>query len=191
MSIEMRVKWLLYVFNQNREKGFNFFPVILVMFILTSAAYFFILPEFVTSPTSGVSRSALRGRQFEGKHYVSSINKAQQAYYTENATFVRQSNAEGWGSLAVGIKTQTSNYKYSISPIGTDGVNAFADASKINKTFKNYTGVVGLVRDPTNLRKKIQQAILCETYKAGDVPMPGEVTETEVKCPPNSYPLFR
>ncbi|MFB2934984.1 type IV pilin-like G/H family protein [Aerosakkonemataceae cyanobacterium BLCC-F154] len=191
MSIEMRVKWLLYVLNQNREKGFSFFPLILVMFILTIAAYFFILPELVTSPTSGVSRGATRGRQAEGKQYVSSINKAQQAYYTENATFVTQSNAEGWGSLAVGIKTQTTNYKYSISPIGTDGVNAFADASKINKKLKNYTGVVGLVQDPENRGKKISQAIVCETYKAGDVPMPGEVTETEVKCSPNSYLVVR
>ena len=189
MSIEIRVKWLLYVLNQNREKGFNFFQLILAMFILIVAAGYLILPEFVTSPTSGVSRSANKGKQAEAKQYVSSINKAQQAYYTKNATFVTQSNAEGWGSLAVGIKTQTINYKYSISPIGTDGVNAFADASKINKKLKNYTGVVGLVQDPENRGKKIPQAIVCETYKAGDVPMPGEVTETEVKCPPNSYPL--
>ena len=88
-------------------------------------------------------------------------------------------------SLAVGIRTQTANYKYSVSPIGKNGVSTFA--IPLNKSLKGYTGVVGLFG--TNPRDKITQGVVCETKKAGDLPMLGEVTATEVKCPGNSNPL--
>ena len=182
MNIELRVKWLLFILNQNREKGFNIYLEILVILaLLMLGGAYVLLSSF---PPQEVRST--RGKQAEGRQYVSSINKAQQAYYTENAKFVTENTPEGWASLAVGIKTQTSNYKYSISPIGKEGVNTFADATQINKKLKNYTGVVRLVEDPNNPGKKISQAIVCETYKAGDIPMPGEVTEKEVKCPRNS-----
>jgi len=149
----------------------------LILGILVASA----LPSFRTQGKCG--------SQPEAKQYVSSTNKAQQAYYTENDSFVTGSDAAAWGSLAVGIKTQTANYKYSISPIGKNGVNVFGDASQISKALKNYTGVVGLVEDPNNHGNKISQAIVCETKNAGDAPMPGEVTAREVKCPNNSNPL--
>lgn len=154
-----------------------------ILFLLILAAAFFALPSFLPSHPRNVNR----GKQAEGKQYTSSINKAQQAYYVENGKFVTENSPEGWERLAVGIKTQTINYKYSISAIGKDGVNTFADASQINKALKSYTGVVGLISDPTNPGEKIGWAIICETKNAGDVPLPGEVTATKVKCPDNSY----
>jgi len=178
MNIELRVKWLLFILNQNREKGFNIYLEILIILALVMLGGAYVLSSFLPN--------AIIGKQAEGKQYVSSTNKAQQAYYTENGKFVTESTPKGWETLAVGIKTQTSNYKYSISPIGKDGVNTFADARQINKKLKNYTGVVGLVLDPNNPGKKTLQAIVCETYKDGDIPMLGEVTEKEVKCPRNS-----
>ncbi|XWK88148.1 MAG: type IV pilin-like G/H family protein [Phormidium sp.] len=120
-----------------------------------------------------------KGKQAEGKQYISSINKAQQAYYTENGTFVTENTPEGWASLGVGFRTQTANYKYSISPNGKNGVNALADAT--DKALKSYTGVVGLFGTGADA-DKTTQAIVCKTEKAGDPPMPGIVTATEVKC---------
>jgi type IV pilus assembly protein PilA len=176
MNTELRVKWLLYILHQNREKGFNWIGLLIVMLILGILAAI-ALPSFLSQPN--------RNKQAEGKQYISSINKAQQAYYTEFGTFVTENTPEGWGSLAVGIRTQTTNYKYSISAIGKSGVNAFA--IPLNKNNKGYTGVVGLFG--TNPRDKTTQAIVCETKNAGDAPMPGEVTTTEVKCGSNSNPL--
>ncbi|OKH30088.1 hypothetical protein NIES2119_31585 [[Phormidium ambiguum] IAM M-71] len=184
MNIELRVKWLLFILNQNCEKGFNDFQLISTLILVVGFSIFVL--DFISGYMPSNPRNINKGKQAEGKQYVSSINKAQQAYYTDNAKFVTENTPEGWASLAVGIKTQTSNYKYSISPIGKEGVNTFADATQINKKLKNYTGVVRLVEDPNNPGKKISQAIVCETYKAGDIPMPGEVTEKEVKCPRNS-----
>lgn len=78
----------------------------------------------------------------------------------------------------MGLETEPANYKYSISLIGKDGVNIFA--IPLRRELKGYTGVVGFIR-PNKLK-----AIICETKKAGDAPMSGEVTITEVECPRNS-----
>lgn len=109
-------------------------------------------------------------------------------YYIENGTFVSTSDAAAWGSLAVGIKTQTANYKYSISAIGSEGANAFADASQISKALRNYTGVVGLVAPVAGVAKT-SQALICETKNAGEAPTAGSVGTTEVQCPGNASPL--
>lgn len=165
--------------QKNTEKlttPFGFLVFLQLVAILASIGSILgglILPSFLGQ--------ANKGKAAEGKQYVSAINRSQQAYYTENGKFVTESTPEAWASLAIGIKTQTSNYKYSISPIGKNGVNAFADATQINKTLKSYTGVVGLVT-PVPGADKTTQAIVCETEKAGDPPMPGIVTATEVKC---------
>ncbi|MFB2935921.1 type IV pilin-like G/H family protein [Aerosakkonemataceae cyanobacterium BLCC-F154] len=169
--------------QKNTEKlttPFGFLFCLQLVAILASVSSILVIPRFLSQ--------AEKGKQAESKQYVSSMNKAQQAYYTEFGTFVTENTPEGWGSLAVGIKTQTSNYKYSISPIGKNGVNAFADASQISKALKSYTGVVGLVA-PVPGADKTTQAIVCETNNAGEAPMPGEVTATEVKCGSNSHPL--
>ena len=176
MSTELRVKWLLYIWHQNREKGFNWIGLIVVMLILGLLAAI-ALPSFL-------SRGG-KAKINEGAAYTSAINKAQQAYYTENGKFITQNTPEGWASLGVGIKTQTTNYKYLISPIGKSGVNAFA--IPLNKNNKGYLGVVGLFG--TNPRDKTSQAIVCETKNGGEEPIPGEVTATEVKCGSNSHPL--
>jgi len=178
MNTEFRVKLLLYIQNKNNNRGFTFWELIIILFVLGLLAAI-VLPSFLNQ------RHSL---QPEAKQYVSSINKAQMAYYTENGSFVTGSDAAAWGSLAVGIKTQTTNYKYSISPIGKNGVNVLADASQITKALKSYTGVVGLVA-PNAKAEKTSQAIVCETKNAGDAPMPGEVTATEVKCPSNSIQI--
>ncbi|MFB2880291.1 type IV pilin-like G/H family protein [Floridanema aerugineum] len=176
MRTELRVKWLLYILHQNRDRGFTFWELIIILFIL-GLLVAIALPSFLPD--------TVKDKQAEPKQYVSSINKAQQAYYTENGTFVTENTPAGWASLAVGIKTQTANYKYLISSIGEDGINAFA--IPLNKNNKGYTGVVGLFG--TNPRDNTTQAIVCETNKAGEEPIPGEVTATEVKCGSNSHPL--
>ncbi|MBE9228130.1 protein kinase [Phormidium sp. LEGE 05292] len=168
--------------QKNTEKlttpfGFLVFLQLVAILASIGSMYYSFTYSF-TVFTSCLSQCG-KGKQAEGKQYVSSINKAQQDYYTENGTFVTESTPEAWASLGVGIKTQTTNYKYSISPIGKNGVNAFA--IPLNENVKGYLGVVGLFG--TNPRDKTSHSIVCETKKAGDPPMPGIVTATEVKCP--------
>ena len=175
MNTELRVKWLLYVLNKNNNRGFTFWELIIILFILGLLAAI-ALPSFLSQPSH---------RHYpEAKQYTSAINKAQQAYYTENGQFITQNTPAAWASLGVGIKTQTSIYKYLLSPNGKNGVHAFA--IPLGNHLKGYQGVVGLVQDPNNPRKKISQAIVCENNKNGEAPIPGEVTATEVKCGSNS-----
>ncbi|AFZ08264.1 hypothetical protein Osc7112_3927 [Oscillatoria nigro-viridis PCC 7112] len=50
-----------------------------------------------------------RSQQSEAQQYVSSMNKAQQAYFAKKRLFSSSVNA-----LELGIKTETTNYKYSV-----------------------------------------------------------------------------
>lgn len=178
MNIELRIKWLLFILNQNREKGFNIYLEILVILVLIILGGLYVLSGFLPDDISG--------RQAEGKQYVSSINKAQQAYYEENGTFMTENSPAGWERLAVGIKTKTTNYKYLILSSGQNEVSAIA--VPLRKNIKGYTGVTALLSPVDNAKKisQVTQAIVCETHNVGDVAILTEVTKTEVKCLHNS-----
>ena len=101
-------------------------------------------------------------RQSEGKQYVGSMNRAQQAYYAEKVAFATSIDA-----LGLGIKTETNNYKYSIRATKKA---AFNYALAKDKNLKNYFGGVFLVDakelDPNADRDEMTTAtILCETEK--------------------------
>lgn len=180
MNIEMRLKYLLYLCQKERDRGFTIIDVVVAIAI-------FGLLTLATLP-SQISQ-AQNSKEAEGRQYVASINRVQQAFYLENGTFVTQNSPEAWGSLGIGIKTQTSNYKYSISPIDNIGVNAFVDASVINKHLRNYTGVVGLIA-PSAQSEKTTQGIVCQTKDPGAAPARGTVSGAEVVCPGNARPII-
>lgn len=109
----------------------------------------------------GTSTSWLMNvKQGEGKQYVGSMNRAQQAYFYENnalATFV--------DALGLGIKTETNNYKYSLRVTQTASFHYAA-----SKTLKNYVGGVFLVPakkiDPNARQEEMTTVtILCQTEK--------------------------
>ncbi|XZO00375.1 MAG: type IV pilin-like G/H family protein [Microcoleus sp.] len=73
----------------------------------------------------------------EAKNYVSSMNKGQQAYFAENSVFGTSVEA-----LGLGIKTETTNFKYSVS---TSKKAAFNYGVSKQKEFKSYVGGVFVV----------------------------------------------
>jgi type IV pilus assembly protein PilA len=75
-------------------------------------------------------------KQSEGKQYVSSMNKGQQAYFVENSFFATSVDVFG-----LRLKTETNNYKYSIRVTKTA---SFHYAIAKSKTLKNYVGGVFL-----------------------------------------------
>ncbi|MBE9225531.1 prepilin-type N-terminal cleavage/methylation domain-containing protein [Phormidium sp. LEGE 05292] len=175
MNIELRLKYLLYLCQKERDRGFTIIDVVVAIAILG-------LLTLATLP-SQISQ-AQNSREAEGRQYVSAINKAQQAYYAQHSIFVINTDPIAWGSLGVGIKTQTSSYKYLISAIGNNGVNAFA-APMLPNVLRSYTGVVGLIA-PDPQGEKVTQAIVCETKNPGNYPKSGIVTRTKVQCPDNA-----
>jgi type IV pilus assembly protein PilA len=100
--------------------------------------------------------NANKAMQSEAKQYVSSMNRAQQAYYAENSAF--SSYIPAW----LGIKTETNNYKYSTRATQTAAFN-YGVAKK--PELKSYVGAVFLVPAYPNAAKNemMTTSILCET----------------------------
>ena len=123
---------------------------------------------------------AVRGRQAEARQYVSAINKAEQAYYTENGRF-----SSNWSQLGVGIRTETANYTYRISNLSARSVRVTA-AAKDNR-LKSYTGAVVIVGAGNDLTS---QSVICESNTATRTPpaMP-RLVRNNIQCAASSTKL--
>lgn len=106
-----------------------------------------VLPSFLNM--------ANKAKQSEAKQYVSSMNKGQQAYYAENTKF-----STSIAALGLGLKTETTNYKYSVRATKQAAFNY--GVSK-QKTEKSYVGGVFL------FPAKTTSSILCEADDRGTI----------------------
>ena len=93
----------------------------------------------------------------EGKQYVGSMNKAQQAYYAENGEFTNSVP-----NLGLGIRSETANYKYSIS---TENQAVFNYGVSKQGKLKSFVGGVFLIGDATTEIRTVR--ILCQTKTNG------------------------
>ncbi|MEG4810834.1 type IV pilin-like G/H family protein [Microcoleus sp. F8-D3] len=89
------------------------------------------LPSFLGASNRGKDKTV------EAKQYVGSMNRAQQAYFAEKNAFGTSVDA-----LGLGIKTETTNYKYSLRATKKAAFN-YGVSKK--KNLKSYVGGVFLV----------------------------------------------
>ena len=94
----------------------------------------------------------------EAKQYLSSMNKAQQAYYAEKSNF-----ATSMAALGIGIKTETTNYKYSLR---VTKKSAFNYGLSKQKKLPSYVGGFLLVTDGD---AKTTSSILCKSDSPGTI----------------------
>ena len=125
------------------------------------------LPSFLVS---GCQECKSKTR--EAKLYVGSMNKAQQAVFIEKSAFATSVNA-----LGLGIKTETTHFKYSIRATKKAAFNY--GVAKDNN-LKSYVGGVFLVPaknfEPSAAKEKITTtSILCEADSPGTI-KPAEPT---------------
>ena len=145
MKTEFKAKFLQHINKKRQDQGFTLIEllvVIIIIGILSAIA----LPAFLNQ--------ANKAKQSEAKQYVASMNKGQQAYFAENTKFGTSVEA-----LGLGLKTQTTNYKYELTVAADDSkANAMATPSN-TATLRAYGGAVSLVDAG---EAKTTQSILCE-----------------------------
>jgi prepilin-type N-terminal cleavage/methylation domain-containing protein len=166
MKTEFKARFLQHLNKKRQDKGFTLIEllvVIIIIGILSAIA----LPSFLNQ--------ANKAKQSEAKQYAGSMNRAQQAKYAEDGAFVAAVDG-----LGIGIKTQTSNYQYTITNTPTASTVANI-AIPVGAALKGYTGNVALII-PTGQTDATTVAILCETTKAGVSGAPGSIASNNVTC---------
>ena len=146
----------------------DFFVVVIIIGILSSIA----LPSFLDC--------SLKARQSEGKQYVSSMNRAQQAYFAEKGAFSNSITA-----LGLGIKTQTTSYNYSISAT-KNAAFSYALPIRERKNLTIYVGAVFLGKENTTV------SILCQANSPGNTQPPNPILQNDVPvCAAGSSEIFK
>ena len=154
MKTEFKARFLQHLNQKRQDKGFTLIEllvVIIIIGILSAIA----LPSFLNQ--------ANKAKQSEAKQYTGSMNRAQQAKYAENGKFASIEN------LGLGIKTQTTNYIYSVlpaTPVTADQAVANIGTPQVSAV-KGYTGTVQLGTSAGSESETTTVAVLCESGKAG------------------------
>jgi len=126
------------------------------------------LPSFLVSDGGG----CIPPKTGEARQYVGSMNRAQEALFIEKSAFSSSVDA-----LGLGIKTETTNFKYSIRATKKAAFN-YAVAKE--KSLQSYVGGVFLVPaknfESNGAKEKITTtSILCEADFPGTI-KPAEPT---------------
>ena len=126
----------------------------------------------VASPQSSVSSA----RQSEAKTYVGSMNRSQQAFFLEKNYF-----AGSLDVLAIGISSETANYKYQVMVLdSTKAVQNIAIAK--GDGLKSYTGLVYLAKTPDS-PEPYTTSLLCESITPTRQMPPKFILQTVPECP--------
>ena len=156
MKLDLQAKFLQHLNNKKQDQGFTLIELLVVIIIIGILAAI-ALPSFLSQ--------ANKGKQSEAKTYVGTLNKGQQAYYTENAIFATSSIPD----LGVGINTSTVNYSYTTTGnntalISTTNASSFATSKGV--ALKGYAGTVSLFQSGSTSEAG-SVAILCEVKIPG------------------------
>ena len=162
MKTELKAKFLQHL-NQKRDGGFTLIEllvVIIIIGILSAIA----LPSFLNQ--------ANKAKESEAKQYTGSMNRAQQAKLAEDGNFKTRID-----DLGLGIKTQTSNYKYTIASSVTTSVAN--QAIPVAKALKPFTGSV-VIGQNTATSEATSLAVLCVAKSASETALAGVTTNPPV-----------
>lgn len=142
MKAELKAKFLQHLIQKKQEKGFTLIELLVVIIIIGILAAIAI-PSFLNQTA--------KAKQSEAKIYVGSVNRAQQTYRMENASFA--ANAD---TLSIGLPGSTVNYSYNFSGANASTTSITATARDAG-ALKSYSGGV------TVLTYGVTAAVACQT----------------------------
>jgi len=171
MKTELKAKFLQHLNQKNDDKGFTLIEllvVIIIIGILSAIA----LPSFLNQ--------ANKAKQSEAKTYVGSMNRAQQAYFTEKGSFTTDI-----GKLGLGVSNKTTNYEYEI-PVGDKEKNINTANPDNTVTLKAYVGgvVIGEIDSGGTTNETTSLAVLCESPDPQTVNQNGVALAPATTTPP-------
>lgn len=171
MKTEFKTKFLQYLNQRNQEeKGFTLIEllvVIIIIGILSAIA----LPSFLNQ--------ANKAKESEAKQYTGSMNRAQQSKFAEVGGFVTDINL-----LSMGIKTQTTNFQYTIS--GTTNGYVNNQAIPVVAALRAYTGSV-ITGNNATTSETTTLAVLCVSTGPQTTALAGVgATSNSPTCPTGS-----
>jgi hypothetical protein len=115
------------------------------------------------------------------------MNRAQQAKFAEDGKFADFDN------LGLGVKTQTSNYTYAVSPPAPTAATTTVGnvATPLSTALKAYTGTVELGKNATT-SETTTVALLCEAKASGTATVPlAAGAGGDFKCQGNSVEVSK
>ncbi|WP_052754505.1 type IV pilin-like G/H family protein [Calothrix sp. 336/3] len=129
-----------------------------------------------------------KAKESEGKTYIGSINRGQQAYYLEYSKF-----AANLPELQMGIQPETKNYSYRVvlSAANPKQVMAIAQAKSANT--ESFIGLVYFVPENAKGSEPVTVAQVCRmtvplTQEPAMPAAPASASE-KIQCPEGSFPL--
>ncbi len=144
--------------------------------------YTFKLDKMTESVASVQAKQQAKYAQSEGRTYVGTMNKGEQAYYTEKDKFTTSIE-----ELGIGIRPETASYSYKIKLMGKNGVQTLGIAK--NDNFKSYTGAVFVIKIN---RENTTVAILCQSEKPGKIIPPApKLVKNIPQCATGTKELYR
>ncbi|MEL7067968.1 MAG: type IV pilin-like G/H family protein [Cyanobacteria bacterium J06581_3] len=158
MTSQLKAKLLQHFAGKKANGGFTLIEllvVIIIIGILSAIA----LPSFLNQ--------ANKAKQSEAKTYVGSINRAQQAYYMENASFAPDAN---FGQLGLGISQSTDSYSYGLIDGVVNAQDKYdytgAEATPVDVALKLYAGAVKVATQGSGANTEATTlAVLCEALE--------------------------
>ena len=155
MNTDLKFKLLQYLNYKKQPSGFSFWTLLAII-VLIGVGIVIVLPSFFSKGCAC---------QPEARTYVGTINKAEQAYYTEKNSFNSDIVA-----LGVGIRTASINYNYYVKVInkGTQSVViGYSATTSAGAALKNYVGYASLIPAGGSSTEVTSVAILCQQKTAG------------------------
>lgn len=130
----MSLKYLIFkTLKTSPNKGFTLIELLVTIIIIGILAAI-ALPSMLGQVG--------KARATEAKTNLAALNRAQQAFYLENNTFVE--DVAQIGKLGIGIPPETANYSITFAP-ATEGIGVIMLANAKGDAFKSYASGIGLV----------------------------------------------